>query len=246
MIFHENAFKSQPQAQQQTTNTGGESSLTKRFIPPNPTDIPSDLFIADDTHGLRYVHKKDPTQILIYTAGASLHEGMKEKEAAAGFAFVICPPSLIAINDPGIVVSARLEQHGPPRDDDGTARPHEQTAVCATIRAVVAALQYRKWPDVNEPGYNKVIIATHDEGFVDSIVDRVDGWWANGWKTKQSKMIKNSDMWEMLASGLKIYAERGLTVEFWKITKAENALALEEAKKVCSVKEASVYMSRLV
>lgn len=247
MSFHENAFKAQPKPQ--TTTNEDKETLTTRFIPPTPSTTPSDLFVADQTHDLRYVHKRDSKQILIYTAGASVREGVKEGEAAAGFAFVVCPPSLVDINSPGIVISERLEQHGP-FDDDGVARPQTQTASCASIRAVIGALQYRKWPE-EVAGYNKIIIATHDENLVDGIVHRVekwkaDGWITKAWKTRPGKPLKNSDMWEMLATGLEMYKERGVTVEFWKIEKAQNSLAAEEAKKVCDVKEASLGYVRLV
>ncbi|KAF7923079.1 uncharacterized protein EAE98_007784 [Botrytis deweyae] len=192
--------------------------IIRRFYPPLPTDTPNMLF--NPAH--RFIRRTNPHEILIYTDGSCLSNGLEGSRAGCGF--VISPHHKLGF---------RLENLGP------TGESHPQTSNRAELRAVVAALEYRVWQGDSYGAWTRLIIATDSEYVVLGATERINRWIQRGWRTSTGSAIMNQDLWERLIYYIKKAARpigfsgppHGTSVAFWKIPREWNGEADAEARK---------------
>ncbi|KAM0139825.1 hypothetical protein ACHAP3_002885 [Botrytis cinerea] len=192
--------------------------IIRRFYPPLPTDTPTILF--NSAH--RFIRRTNPREILIYTDGSCLSNGLGGSRA--GCSFVISPHHKLGF---------RLENSGP------TGELHPQTSNRAELRAVVAALEYRVWQGDSFGAWVRLIIATDSEYVVLGATERINGWIQRGWRTSTGTEVMNQDLWKRLIYYIKKAARplrfsgppHGTAVEFWKIPREWNGEADAEAKR---------------
>ncbi|KAF7890333.1 hypothetical protein EAF00_008648 [Botryotinia globosa] len=204
-------------------DSGPMPTITK-FCPPFSSDTPSTLFRP--AH--RFIRRTNPSEILLYTDGSCLSNGLVSPRAGCGL--VISPHHKI---------NFRLENTGP------TGEIHRQTSNRAELRAVVAALEYRAWQGDNFGSWTRIVIATDSEYVFLGATERINGWAQRGWRTRAGTEVKNLDLWRRLVYCIKKvntpmnFSEngRGVAVAFWKILRELNAEADAEAKKGADLEE---------
>ncbi|KAI1091706.1 ribonuclease H-like protein [Rostrohypoxylon terebratum] len=192
-----------------------------KFTPPNSTTTPTQLFPvkAIDANSTRYVNRHDPHVVLVFTDGACLNNGQPDPKA--GWAFVY------GSEDAGKLAtrSGRLETEGPFGDKS------IQSSNRAELRAVIAALRFRYWP--NE-GFSTIVIATDSEYVVEGSTTWAKTWIKKGWKTSGGVEVKNQDLWELLLGEVERWKEDGLSIRFWRIQRDWNQTADAAAKEAAS------------
>jgi ribonuclease HI len=190
------------------------------FVPPTVTVTPSQLFpLRRRLHRQfpRFTHRSNSTELLIYTDGACLNNGLPDSAAGWGFVF-----RASEANHPEIGrVSGRLEAHGP------SGEPHPQTSNRAELRAVIAALQFQAWFG---EGWERLVIATDSEYIVRGATEWVRIWGRNGWVTSNRTAVKNRDLWEELLGEVIGHRERGMEICFWRIPRVWNEEADRAAR----------------
>ncbi|KAJ4355392.1 uncharacterized protein N0V89_003408 [Didymosphaeria variabile] len=204
---------------------------SKFDAPRTPSTRPMDLFVGRATYARlsRYIRRNDTSQILIYTDGACLNNGMPNP--AAGWAFVH-GPGLQGQPDPlmglaplmasgPLVTSGRLEREGPFGEDT------IQSSNRAELRAVIAALRFRHW--VGE-GFTSLVFATDSEYVVEGSTKWAKSWIKKGWRTSAGQAVKNKDLWELLLGEVERWKEEGLDIKFWRIPRDWNEVADGAAK----------------
>ena len=199
-----------------------------RFQPPRASDTPRMLFFG--AH--RFFRCTDPREILIYTDGACLGNGLANPAAGCGF-----------IINPQHKVHFRLENRGP------TGEFHTQTSNRAELRAVIAALEYRHWQGDNMGSCSRIVIATDSEYVVLGITEWIHKWNQQNWKTASGQPVKNQDLWMRLISQIKrldrpescTQPPHGTAVAFWRIPREWNAEADWEAKRGAECPEMQKY-----
>lgn len=161
-----------------------------------------------------------------------LETGAEEKRAGLGFVF--CPTYDPRCRQasyrqlPSIEVednfSRRLER--PPELSQTTVRR-------AALRSALAALEYTRW---ESEGFDKLVLATHHGWLVDGISRWIWEWRHNKWRiTTESPLgligeqVPDRDLWELLDKAVRGYEEIDCTVRFWKISKQQNAPAVQLA-----------------
>lgn len=207
--------------------SGSIPSMTK-FVPPRSTDSPKMLF--ERAH--RFIRRTNPHEILIYTNGACLSNGLSNLRGGCGF-----------IASPTHKVKFRLENTGP------TDEPHPQTSNRAELRAVIAALQYHYWQGDCLGSWTRLVIATDSEYVVLGATERIRGWITRGWRTSAGKPVKNQDLWKKLIHQIQkldepsrcIYPPHGTSVSFWRIPREWNQDADVEAKKGAELEDVQRY-----
>ncbi|KAK1752201.1 ribonuclease H1 [Echria macrotheca] len=188
-----------------------------KFALANTSISPSRLFSGrwvPCTNVVRYTLPTDTTTVLIHTDGACLGNG--QANPRAGWAFWHASSST---GDP-LTADGRLERKGPFGDDS------LQTNNRAELRAVIAALRYRNWPG---EGIRTLVIATDSAYVVEGATTWARGWIQNGWMT-QAGPVLNRDLWETLLGEVERFFVRGMTIKFWRIPRAWNAVADAAAK----------------
>ena len=167
----------------------------------------------------RYICRDDPGIVLIYTDGACLDNG--KSNPRAGWAFVHGP----GLAEKPAIASGRLEMKGPFGDDA------PQTSNRAELRAVIAALGFRRW---DGEGFSTIVFATDSEYVVEGSTKWARTWVSNGWKTSSGAAVKNKDLWEALLGEFEMSQAEGVSVKFWRIPRALNTVADAEAKKAAA------------
>ncbi|KAJ5609046.1 ribonuclease H-like domain-containing protein [Penicillium herquei] len=168
--------------------------------------------------GLRFFHRKYPGTFLVYTAGTCLDIGTENQRAGCGFVFGRTPhPD----KTDSTYVQLSLENKGP------TGEAHEQTSERAQLRAVIAASRFCDW---RREGFDRMVIATDSDYVVEGITTHIRGWIQRGWRTETGASVVNRDLWECLLGEAEQWHDFGMSLEFWKITEKENALAALYAK----------------
>ncbi|KAB8212825.1 ribonuclease H-like domain-containing protein [Aspergillus novoparasiticus] len=122
-------------------------------------------------------------------------------------------------------VRFRLEDRGL------TAEIQPQTSNRAELRAVLAALRFRPWP--NE-GFNNLVIAADSAYVVEGITCWVRGWLQRDWRTRTGGAVKNRDLWERLLVEIDRLDEDDMQVKFWRIPRDCNTDADYHAKHAAS------------
>ncbi|KAF2439067.1 ribonuclease H-like protein [Karstenula rhodostoma CBS 690.94] len=205
-----------------------------------PSTRPEDLFVGCPTYGnlSRYVRSDNPTQILIYTDGACLNNGLPNPRA--GWAFVHGPGTHdqdlahgLGTNGQPLIASGRLERKGPFGADS------IQSSNRAELRAVIAALRFRHW--VGE-GFSSVVFATDSEYVVEGCTNWAKSWIKRGWRTSAGQDVKNKDLWEMLLGESERWKDKGLSLEFWCIPREWNEVADAAAKIAATHDEVDQFM----
>lgn len=164
----------------------------------------------------KFIHRDDPSQVLIYTDGACLNNG--QANPRAGWAFVFKPET----SQPGGIISDRLEKKGPFGDEGA------QTSNRAELRAVLGALRFRNWQG---EGFTTVVFATDSEYVAQGATAWSRGWIRNGWKTRTGAAVKNKDLWEMLLGEVERWGVEGVKIQFWRIPRSLNEMADHAAKQ---------------
>ncbi|CAD6452996.1 8c48b181-f435-4bf8-ae0d-39208a787be9 [Sclerotinia trifoliorum] len=207
--------------------SGSIPSMTK-FVPPRSTDSPSMIF--QGAH--RFIRRTNPHEILIYTDGACLSNGLANPRGGCGL-----------IVSPTHKVNFRLENTGP------TDEPHPQTSNRAELRAVIAALQHRYWQGDCMGAWTRLVIATDSEYVVLGATERIRGWNTRGRRTNAGKPVKNQDLWKKLIHEIQKLDEpqtfmqppHGTSVSFWRIPREWNEDADAEAKKGAELEDVQRY-----
>lgn len=207
------------------------------------TTTPQDLFIHnanDDTRqdlchpeAERFVRRTDDRERLVYVDGSCLdqNDSVNTNTRRAGCGFVFKPvPYTFAQRTVGL----RLEARGP----TGIEAP--QTSNRAELRAIIAALQFRRW---DGEGCHRLVIATDSEYVVLGITQRIEDWVARRWRNSAGKAIKNKDLWECLLAEVNKYAQRGMEVVFWRIPREWNGDADAAANQAARTEEPSAEFS---
>jgi ribonuclease HI len=91
---------------------------------------------------------------------------------------------------PDTYAGFRLEPKGP------TGEWAMATKERADIRAVTAALQFRRWPWVED--CISLVIATNSQYVIDGITTRVVGCLKNEWTNDMGDTVENQDLWKLL------------------------------------------------
>ncbi|KAF6824647.1 RNase H domain protein [Colletotrichum plurivorum] len=174
----------------------------------------------------RFVHRHDASEFLIYTDGACFDNGAAH--ARGGCSFVFKPAD--ARNENG-GYAFRLEERGL----DGETYRH--TSNRAELRAVIAALRYRRWRD---EGFKKLVIATDSTYVVNGATTWVRDWIRRGWRLALTEApVKNRDLWEGLMLDIEKLHDEGLEVRFWRIPRRWNHDADRAAKGAAAVLDAT-------
>ena len=147
---------------QQDLRIGSGRVIPEKFIPPNKTDTPQLLFppaqyrrqAIPPVH--RFIHRSNPTQVLIYTGGTCLVSEREDPSGGCAFVFKFSTSMEIYGH-----VAFRLENEGP------TGQQHQQTSNRAELRAVIGALRFRSWTG---EGFKTVVIATDSEYVVNGSI----------------------------------------------------------------------------
>jgi ribonuclease HI len=194
------------------------NTRASKFIAPSARDTVESLFTSRE----RFVRQTDPTEIVIYTDGSCLNNG--QINPTAGWAFVFRPTvtkydGSILING---VVSGRLEINGP------SGIPYPQTSNRAELRAVIGALQFKRW---DMESTRRLVIATDSIYVATGSTEWLPGWVRNGWQTKTRSFVKNQDLWQLLLQELQLSQSRGVHVLFWHIPRNCNVVADQAAKE---------------
>lgn len=208
------------------------AAKNRKYVPPVNGITPGDLFQPRLTMwGARFVHhipSPFKNSNLIYTDGSSPENGASS--ARAGYGVVYGPG--------GCMFSAPLEKS-----------EHAPTSNRAELRAVIAALTFRFWPGET---FSNVVIACDSEYVVLGICERVEGWKANGWRTRSKSPVKNKDLWLKLVDAVEHIEGAGISVQFWRIPRALNTVADRLAKEAavsgsfCSIRIFRVAEIRLM
>ncbi|CAG7961121.1 unnamed protein product [Penicillium salamii] len=200
------------------------------FKPPNPNDTPKTLFppgLGKNTYSYvhRFIRETNEYEFLVYTDGAC--KDSNTERPRGGIAFVYRE------TEPDVTGSAGfpLEKEGP------TGQRHFQTSNRAQLRAVLAALRFRRW---NAEGFTRMIIATDSEYAVKGMTEWTRGWVRKGWKTSNRQPVMNRDLWECILGEIERLDGLGLTVQFWWIAKEDNEEADRAAKAASLERDRSV------
>jgi ribonuclease HI len=204
-----------------------------RFIPPNATDTPENLFVPGFTRASvpapRFTRQSNPSEFLIYTDGACSENG--NQAARGGCAFVYRPETSPSSIPPTTssghstrplklhklgASSFRLENCGP------TGEAVTQTSNRAELCAVIGALGFRMW---HNEGCQRLVIATDSSYVVDGATEWIKRWQQNGWQLSTRKRVKNQDLWQELIKHLERWSEAGVAVLFWLIPRELNTVA---------------------
>jgi ribonuclease HI len=198
-----------------------DNNFPTMFHPPKQTDTPTTLFAIGTrptVTGPRFIRKTNPHQIIIWTDGACINNGQANPSAGCAFVYrtAAIKPKVNAY------ISFRLETQGPA----GKVEP--QTSNRAELRAVIAALQFRRW---DGEGWKSLVIATDSEYVALGATEWVKGWRASGWKKTNGRPVKNRDLWLELLRCISKLSQDGVEVLFWRIPREQNMLADEKAKE---------------
>ncbi|KAK0645790.1 ribonuclease H-like domain-containing protein [Cercophora newfieldiana] len=150
--------------------------------------------------------------MLLMTDGSCPGNGAAD--ARAGWAFIFGPGSEGS-------VSGVLEQKGP----DGEL--HVATSNRAELRAVIAALEFRVWWG---EGWERIVIATDSEYVANGATAWLRSWADRRWRTSGGSPVQNRDLWEKLSEQMGMLAEQGCEVSFWRVPRAWNTEADQNAK----------------
>lgn len=198
------------------------------FVPPRHSPPPEVIFPATTIRGgqTRFVNRYNRAQFLIYTDGACLDNGTPI--ATAAWAFVYGPRIASDPFQRCSIVGEPLEDEGP----YGELYPH--TSNRAELRAVIAALNYRRWSNegtTSQPGFNSLVIATDSTYVARGATEWARGWIRNGWRRSNGDDVANRDLWECLLGHIEDLAnEQEIDVEFWRIPREWNTIADAAAK----------------
>ncbi|KAF4626702.1 hypothetical protein G7Y89_g11452 [Cudoniella acicularis] len=198
-----------------------------RFQPIDSTATPHTLF--DYEH--RFIRKKDPREILIFTDGTCSGNGQKHPQAGCA---IVHRPSIYSQTGQlthGGTVRFRLETEGP------TGIRYQQTSNRAKLRAVIAALHFRDWSMDCNRSWRSLVIATDSEYAAINVTERVQNWETNGWKLSGGGDVKNQDLWKLLPKLIRKLLQGGVKVSFWRIPREWNSSADEFAKSAVDMKE---------
>ena len=154
---------------------------------------------------------------LICTDGACSDNGRYGAKAAAGFAF-----SNIGRENTRGCVSLPLEREGP----DGNK--HTPTSNRAELRAVIAALEWRRW---YLEGWDALVIATDSTYVVNGSTTWVSAWIDREWNKANGSKAANKDLWKHLLRLFREYAIHGCEVMMWHIPRSQNQLADKNARR---------------
>lgn len=161
------------------------------------------------------------------TSSAASAEGTEDKRVGLGFVF--CPHS-----DPRNADKKRHE----PNFSRRLERPTEfaqSTLRRGALRSALAALEFTRW---EAEGFDKIVIGTHHSWLVDGIARWIWEWRHTSWKLNAESplgmvgdQVPDRDLWELLDRAVKSYEEIDCTVRFWKLSKDQNAAAVDMAKE---------------
>lgn len=154
---------------------------------------------------------------LIFTDGACSNNGRHGARSAFGFA--LCSQG--RENTRGCVCFP-VEKQGP----DG--QPCKPTSNRAELRAVIAALEWRKW---YREGWEAVVIATDSTYVADGATKWVSGWIAQEWWKSDGNKVLNKDLWMRLLQLFRQYAIHGCEIIMWRIPRWQNTLAHNAAAR---------------
>ncbi|KAI0445772.1 RNase H domain protein [Xylaria telfairii] len=166
---------------------------------------PSELFRPGQKYGglTRYVHRRHPNWVLIFTDGSCPNNG--QWDAKAGWAFV-----------------DRLGPGGGPAVTRGPLNgPSVQTSNRAELQAVISALSSQALGN----DVQKIVIATDSEYVAKGATQWAPAWVSNGWRGYGNTRVKNKDLWEMLLDEVERWDQMGISIEFWRIPRDENKVA---------------------
>ena len=163
-------------------------------------------FIRTAKH-TRFVRKTNPSEILIFTAGACLNKGWPKPNAGCGFVFLARDSEASPQVRYG-TVSFRLEGKSP------NGSPAEQTSNRAELRAAMAAFQFQDW---HAEGWKRIVIATDSEYAINGATEWVTAWVRKNWITSKKVPVRNRDLCELLMKEIKRLANKCVEVLFWKI-----------------------------
>ncbi|KAN0075682.1 Ribonuclease H-like domain containing protein [Elaphomyces granulatus] len=191
---------------------GSSLVIPEKFIPPNETDTPQLLFppgigVYASSRVHRFIHRNNPTQMLIYTDGACLDNGGENPRGGCAFVFRPSTSGYVAF---------RLENEGP------TGQRHQQTSNRAELRAVIGALRFRAWMG---DGFETIVVATDSEYVVNGSTNYIRSWLQNGWKKGSGTPVENKDLWLALLRECEQWHNMGPKIKFWKIPRKWNTEA---------------------
>ncbi|KAL2269309.1 hypothetical protein VTJ83DRAFT_1493 [Remersonia thermophila] len=213
---------------EEPTRGTGETFPTV-FTPPSNRP-PQQVFTGRWRVGsiLRHTLPWDKGICIIYTDGSCVGNG--QENPRAGWAF--WHGSANTRSRRRLVVSGRLEEHGPFGDKSA------QTSNRAELRAVIAALRFRNGP---AEGFHTTVIATDSDYVVKGATKWVKKWLRNDWTTRGNYWVKNIDLWEALLGEVERWEDRGMEVQFWKIPREWNTVADEAAREAAIEGEAPMW-----
>ena len=167
---------------------------------------------------LRPVGPEIPAKMqMIFTDGACSGNGTASSKAGIGFAF-----SQIGREKTRGCVSIPLELEV--RD----GKRYTQTSNRAELRAVIAALEWRRW---YREGWDALVIATDSTYVTNGATTWVSAWVEREWCKANGDKAANRDLWKYLLRLFREYAIHGCEIMIWQIPRAQNQLADEMAKK---------------
>ncbi|KAK4230170.1 putative rnase h domain protein [Podospora fimiseda] len=205
------------------TPTNADASTASMFAPRLINAMDSRLILERFVLRRRHVPSIGSLKtMLMFTDGSCLANGMADPRA--GWAFIFRTGSKG-------MVSGVLEQKGP----DGEL--HIATSNRAELRAVIAALEFRSWWG---EGWERIVIATDSEYVVNGATSWLRAWAARGWRTLGGSPVKNRDLWERLSERMRMCAEGGSEVSFWRIPRGWNSDADQAAKKAAGGSQSMV------
>ncbi|CAO1631665.1 unnamed protein product [Sympodiomycopsis kandeliae] len=160
------------------------------------------------------------------------HFGNDESgDVRAGLGLYFCPP------DPTVSLSEEESLRFEPnfsRRMERVTFPNNTTSTRASLRAVIASLEYVKWAS---EGITKLVIGTSADWLIRGIVYDIHEWRLNDWTmSKQSHLglpgeqVPDQDLWELLDSLIISWEKTDCSVRFWHL--AENGVDMKHVEKL--------------
>lgn len=178
------------------------------------------LRYSNHTTGMTRMARYDnPDEMLIYISGQKVVKSEKDKRAGCA---VVYETEHRSITPNPLVFS--LEETGL----DGAKQ--SRTPYCATLRAVVAALELKTWAS---EGWKQVTIATDSSAIHHEVIVKLAKWVAKDWLNGRSvHRPPHPELWSRALDLINEQAYHGCEVRFLLITEKQNQHAVYLASTI--------------
>lgn len=158
--------------------------------------------------------------------------GDESDDIRGGLGIYFCPP------DPTHHTTSESPRYEPnfARRMERVTFPYTTTPFRASLRCVIAALEYIPWA---AEGFSKLVIATSEEWLIRGIVYDIHEWRSNEWRlTRKTSLglpgddVPDKDLWELLDYLITQWEQTDCSVRFWCLKKG--GVDMSQAEELAS------------